>query len=65
MSDELNALRNQLTTWFMSLDERTQGFFEATYAAEGEAGEAGFRSSLYASYGQDVPQVKGPYGPLT
>jgi hypothetical protein len=28
MSDALNALRNELTTWYASLDQRTQGFFE-------------------------------------
>jgi hypothetical protein len=32
MSDALNALRNELTTWYASLDSRTQGFFEAIYA---------------------------------
>jgi len=37
MSDELNTFRNQLTTWYMSLDQRTQGFFEAAYAQAPEA----------------------------
>jgi hypothetical protein len=32
MSDALNALRNELTTWYAPLDRRTQGFFEAVYA---------------------------------
>lgn len=31
MSDSLNSVRNDLTTWYMGLDERTQYYFEAAY----------------------------------
>ena len=31
MSDSLNDVRNNLTTWYMGLDERTQYYFEAAY----------------------------------
>jgi hypothetical protein len=37
VSNERDALRNQLTTWYMLLDQRTQGFFEAVYAKAPEA----------------------------
>jgi hypothetical protein len=32
VSDALNALRNELTMWYVSLDPRTRGFIEAAYA---------------------------------
>ena len=32
MSDALDDLRNQATTWYLSLDERTRTVFEAVYA---------------------------------
>src|SRR3954453_22550793 len=32
VSDALDALRNELTMWYVSLDPRTRGFFEAAYA---------------------------------
>lgn len=32
MSESLNNLRNELMTWYMGLDDRTQSYFEAAYA---------------------------------
>jgi hypothetical protein len=66
VSDELEALRNDLTTWYMSLDQRTQGFFEAAYTKAPEAvtqalggqavgaNEVGQYSTLAAMLGADA-----------
>jgi len=66
VSDALNALRNELTMWYVSLDPRTRGFFEAAYVEAPEtvvralggaalsAGEISEHASLASVLGADA-----------